>query len=98
MKKKILVMLSSALMVGISFVGMNSHAEASINTSFSFDICDHNHNSASEFGKFDLMDLSSKKQYRCKICGKTFNTGIMVAGHIKGNHGKFLIHKYYEKI
>lgn len=40
----------------------------------------------------------AKQKFRCKLCGKTFNTGIVCAGHIRGNHGKWLIHKYYEKI
>ena len=39
-----------------------------------------------------------KHKFRCKLCGKVFNTGIVCAGHIRGNHGKWLIHKYYEKI
>lgn len=61
---------------------LNNAPESAIKTTFNFD----NHEKV-EF---------AKKRYRCKICGHTFNTGIGVAGHIRGNHGKWLIHRYYE--
>lgn len=40
----------------------------------------------------------AKQKFRCKLCGKTFTSGLVCAGHIRGNHGKWLIHKYYERI
>ena len=43
----------------------------------------------------EIVQLA-KKRFRCKICGYTCNIGLWMAGHIKGNHGKWLVHKYYE--
>lgn len=92
MLKKIFIALAFMLALAVSFSGMNSRAAAHYAPNF------HANFTAAEFDDYSFVNLSGKKKFRCKICGRTFGLGILVAGHIKGEHNKFLIHKYYEKI
>ena len=85
LKSKIFIALVFVLTFAVAFSGMKSRVEAHSDSYFGFDNC-------------ELLELGSKAKYRCKICGREFGSGLVMAGHIRGNHNKWLIHKYYEKI
>ena len=88
-KSKIFITLAFTFTM-IFATNTEAHYQQSISTP-NFSVTDNAHS-------IKPIELASKHKFRCKLCGKVFNTGIVCAGHIRGNHGKWLIHKYYEKI
>ncbi|MBQ7704056.1 MAG: hypothetical protein IJT73_01305 [Selenomonadaceae bacterium] len=100
MVKKLKIFLLVGLV--IAAINFSPSKAAANNLNFDFfadtDVCIDFHYNTAKFGNHDMVELGKKKRFRCKICGRVFNLGISVAGHIRGEHHKWLIHKYYEEI